>query len=61
MDDMDKTGGQDRLRININQEHELDYWTSRFDVTRDELRAAVEQAGVEAKEVERLLNSRKGN
>jgi hypothetical protein len=61
MDDKNNTGGQDRKRIDINEEYELQYWSEKFDVSREELRDAVEQAGNEAEEVERLLNSRNGN
>ena len=37
MDDTQKRGGQDRDRISLSQEHELDYWTEKFGVSRDEL------------------------
>ena len=37
-DDTQQRGGQDRTRINVNQEHELRYWTERFGVSADALR-----------------------
>jgi len=58
-DDRNKTGKADRIRINVNQEHELRDWSAKFHVTPDELRAAVERVGVMAKDVERELQSRR--
>ena len=40
-DDRSKTGQADRIRINVNQEHELRDWSAKFHVTPGELRAAV--------------------
>jgi hypothetical protein len=45
-DDMQDRGAQDRARINIHQEFELRYWSKRFGVTADELKAAVQKVGV---------------
>ena len=56
MDDTQKRGGQDRDRISLSQEHELDYWTEKFGVSRDELRDAVETVGNDADKVEQYLN-----
>ncbi|MGH8213434.1 MAG: DUF3606 domain-containing protein [Rhodanobacteraceae bacterium] len=56
-DDRSKTGQEDRIRINVNQEHELRDWSAKFDVTPEELRAAVDKVGVMAKDVERELQS----
>ena len=54
-DDRSKTGKADRIRINVEQEHELRDWSAKFHVTEDELRAAVDKVGVMAKDVEREL------
>jgi hypothetical protein len=59
MDDKNNIGGQDRKRIDINEEYELQYWSEKFGVSRQELKNAVEQAGTEAEEVERILKSSK--
>ncbi len=45
-DDLNKRGPQDASRINVNEEWELRYWTKKFGVTEEELKAAVKQAGV---------------
>ena len=58
-DDTSKRGGQDRTRINLNQEHEVRYWSQKFGVSADELRRAVEKAGTQAAEVEALLKGSK--
>lgn len=47
----DKTREQHDVRINVNQDHELHYWSKRFGVTHDELRAAVKAVGVGAWDV----------
>ncbi|MDB5915768.1 MAG: hypothetical protein JWR40_2 [Massilia sp.] len=45
-DDLNKRGPQDASRINVNEEWELRYWTQKFGVTEEELKAAVKKAGV---------------
>jgi hypothetical protein len=54
-DDLKKTGGADNSRINVEQDHELGYWSKMFGVTRDELRKAVQAAGPMAKDVQKHL------
>jgi hypothetical protein len=44
-DDPNKRGPQDRIRININEDFEVEYWTKTLGVTRDQLKAAVAKAG----------------
>lgn len=44
-------GPADALRINVNEDHELRYWTKALNVSEAELRAAVGAAGVMAKDV----------
>ena len=36
-DDTSNRGTPDRQRINMNQEHEVRYWTEKLGVTREEL------------------------
>jgi hypothetical protein len=50
-DDRTITGQADRLRINLNEDHEVRYWTEKWRVTREELAAAVREAGVMVKDV----------
>lgn len=50
-DDMSYRGPADALRINVNEDHELRYWTKALNVSEAELRAAVADAGVMANDV----------
>ena len=50
-DDRTKRGSQDAARININEEHELRYWAMTLNVSEADLREAVAQVGVMAKDV----------
>jgi hypothetical protein len=54
-DDPTKRGAQDRDRINVNERHELEYWSSKFGITQDQLEEAVAKVGVMAKDVARHL------
>ncbi|MCD0501261.1 DUF3606 domain-containing protein [Achromobacter sp. MY14] len=45
-DDLNNRGPQDRSRINVNEPHELRYWTKELGVTEPQLRAAVQAVGV---------------
>lgn len=56
-DDTSKTGGQDRLRINVNA-YELRDWSVKFGVTPDQLKEAVKAVGVMAADVEKHLKSK---
>ncbi|QDW24530.1 DUF3606 domain-containing protein [Pedobacter sp. KBS0701] len=55
MDDKQKNGGADRGRININEDYELDYWSNKFGVSKDKLKAAVQTVGTSAHAVEDFL------
>lgn len=54
-DDKRKVGGQDRRRINVNEDYELSDWARKFGVSKDELRKAVQAAGDSADKVEAHL------
>jgi hypothetical protein len=54
-DDTSNRGQQDRIRVNIHEDHELQYWTRRFGCSRKELEAAVSKVGVMAADVEEAL------
>ena len=58
-DDKTKTGGQDRTRINLSEDYEVRDWAKKFNLTADELRAAVKAVGNESKAVEAHLSSKK--
>ena len=54
-DDRRKRGPQDRMRVNVNEPWEVDYWCERLAVTPARLRAAVKAAGPMARDVRRQL------
>lgn len=56
-DSTDQAGGQDRKRINVNQDHELRDWSKKFGVSPDQLKKAVQKVGDRAEAVERELKS----
>jgi hypothetical protein len=45
----------DPSRIRVDDDHDLIYWSSRFDCTREQLRDAVKSAGDSVAAVEKLL------
>jgi hypothetical protein len=55
-DDLKQTGRQDDQRINVEQDHELSYWSKELGVSRERLRQAVEQAGPLVKDVRQHLS-----
>lgn len=55
MDDKQKIVNADRARININEGYELDYWSNKFGVSKDKLKAVVQTVGNSAREVEDYL------
>lgn len=55
-DDPKQTGKPDDARINVDQDHELTYWSRKLGVSRDELREAVAKAGPMVKNVQQHLN-----
>jgi hypothetical protein len=54
-DDLKQTGKPDDQRINVDQDHELSYWSEKLGVSRDKLREAVAKAGPMVRNVEREL------
>jgi hypothetical protein len=46
---------RDNDRIDVSQDYECRYWSEKFDVTSDELKAAVKKAGPMVKDVARQL------
>ena len=56
-DDKSQSQGQDRQRINVNQDYELRDWSRKFGVTPEQLKRAVAKVGDRADEVERELKS----
>jgi len=54
-DDLKKTDRQDDERINVDQDHELAYWSEKLGVSRDKLRETVARVGPMRQAVERAL------
>ncbi|AYD65865.1 DUF3606 domain-containing protein [Achromobacter sp. LC458] len=54
-DDLKDRGPQDRSRINVNEAHELRYWTQALGVTEAQLREAVQAVGASAAAVRKHL------
>lgn len=59
MDDKNKRGPQDASRVNVNEDYELQYWTERFNVSREELREAVKEAGPSVSALEEFFKGKK--
>ena len=57
-DDKSKRGGQDRTRIDVDEEYEVRDWSEKFGVTQEELKAAVRSVGDQASAVEKHLKGR---
>lgn len=54
-DNKKNTGNQDRDRISLSENYEVQDWCKKFNVTPKELRQAVETVGNRAKDVEAFL------
>jgi hypothetical protein len=54
-DDTSLRSAQDRSRIALGEEHEVRYWTNKWDISRDELADAVKAVGNSAAAVARHL------
>jgi hypothetical protein len=59
-DDKSNSGGQDRRRINVNEDYELRDWAAKFGVTTEQLKQAVADAGDRAAKVEQHLKGKRG-
>ena len=55
-DDLAKRGGQDRTRIDVNEDNEQRDWARKFGVTPWQLKVAVQVVGDGAADVEKPLN-----
>ena len=56
-DNLNKRGGQDRIRIDVSQEHELRNWSQKFGVSQDRLKEAVQAVGTQADKVKSHLSA----
>ncbi|SDH56728.1 MULTISPECIES: DUF3606 domain-containing protein [unclassified Duganella] len=54
-DDLNNKGAQDRARINVNEPHEVAYWTHELGVNKVRLEQLVKEVGTSAKAVRERL------
>ena len=54
-DDKTKRGPADRTRINPSEDYEVDYWSKRFGVSREQLTHAIQRVGPMVADVQREL------
>jgi hypothetical protein len=54
-DDPKQKGGRDRSRINTSEDYEARYWSKKFGVSAEELKAAVKKVGNPAEAVQKEL------
>lgn len=54
-DDLNNKGAQERARINVNEPHEVAYWTQELGVNKVRLEQLVKEAGTSAKAVREKL------
>ncbi|MET1116395.1 MAG: DUF3606 domain-containing protein [Comamonas sp.] len=54
-DNKSQSGGQDRTRVSLSDDYEVRDWSKKFNVSEDQLKAAVKAVGNEAKDVEAHL------
>ncbi|MDB5748054.1 MAG: hypothetical protein JWP72_2902 [Massilia sp.] len=57
-DNLQKSGQQDRSRINVHEEWEVRYWTEALGVDREQLERAVAAVGVSADAVRAHLKGK---
>jgi hypothetical protein len=58
-DDLKNRGPADRSRINVNEPHEVRYWTGKFGCSSAQLTTAVAEVGVMADKVEAWIKKNK--
>jgi hypothetical protein len=58
-DNKNHVGKADRDRINLSEDYEVNSWSKKFGITKDELKNAVKQVGSMSKDVEAFLKNRK--
>lgn len=54
-DDLKARGSGDTATINLNEEHDVRYWTTALGVPEDELRRLVAEAGTDSEAVRAAL------
>ena len=57
-DDKTKTGGQDRQRINVNEDYELRDWAKSLNTTPERIKEAVAAVGDRAEKVREYVGNK---
>jgi len=55
MDNEDNMGRPDHARINVKENYEVEYWTQKFNISRERLKEAVNAVGTSAEDVRKYL------
>ncbi|QUS42483.1 DUF3606 domain-containing protein [Tardiphaga alba] len=55
MDNLSNRGQPDRSKINMNEDHEVRYWTHELGVSKDELQRVIDKVGNSAAAVRKQL------
>jgi len=55
-DNLNKTGKGDRDRINVGEDHEVQYWTEELGVSKQQLERAVQAVGPMVTDVRAYLS-----
>jgi hypothetical protein len=58
MENKNKLAAPDNDKIDVNENNEVEYWTARFDISKVQLKAAVNAVGKESNEVEIYLKKK---
>jgi len=56
-DDRRRRGPQDRSRINMGEDYEVEYWTKTFGISKDRLAEIVKKVGDSVQAVRRELGN----
>lgn len=54
-DDLSKRGAPDNQRINVNEPHEVRYWTAALGISAERLKSLVDEVGPQASAVRAAL------
>lgn len=54
-DDLNKKRPQDASKVNVNESWELSYWSTKFGVTKEQLKNAVKAVGTSVASVKKNL------
>jgi hypothetical protein len=60
-DDLTNRGAEDRALINMNEDHEVEYWTEALGVSSETLQRAVDEVGSSAEAVREYLAGHPGD